>query len=227
MVGADMISDSPSRAMGTGDAMMPLVHVVDDDAAFRTAIARVLQASGYRVALYESGRSLLETAPNSEPGCILLDLRMAGLNGLELQDRLHQHGMILPIIFLTGHGDIPTSVRAIKAGAEDFLSKPVSRKTLLAAVERALARYQEAHQRHVRLTSLRALVDSLTPRESEVFALVVRGKLTKQIAFQLGTSERTVKAHRHSIMEKLRVQSLAEAVSIAERLGMLTAPEGP
>jgi FixJ family two-component response regulator len=224
MVGADTVSAFPFCATRTSDAMMPLVHIVDDDAAFRTSIARVLQASGYRVALYESGDKLLEVPPSVETGCILLDLRMAGLNGLELQDRLHQRGIILPIIFLTGHGDIPTSVRAIKAGAEDFLSKPVPRKTLLAAVERALARYQEAHERHVRLASLRALVDTLTPRESEVFALVVRGKLTKQIAFQLGTSERTIKAHRHSIMEKLRVQSLAEAVSIAERLGMLTAP---
>src|SRR5262249_15467838 len=152
----------PSRITRTGDAMMPLVHVVDDDAAFRTSISRLLQASGYRVALYESGGKLLETAPSAEPGCILLDLRMAGLNGLELQDRLQERGIILPIIFLTGHGDIPTSVRAIKAGAEDFLSKPVSRQTLLAAVERALARYQEAHQRHARLASLRALVDSLT-----------------------------------------------------------------
>jgi RNA polymerase sigma factor (sigma-70 family) len=217
-------ADAPG-ATRSGDAVMPLVHIIDDDAAFRTSIARVLKASGYRVALYESGDRLLEAPPGAEPGCILLDLRMAGLNGLELQDRLHQRGIILPIIFLTGHGDIPTSVRAIKAGAEDFLSKPVRKEILLAAVERALARYEEAHQRHVRLASLRALVDTLTPRESEVFALVVRGKLNKQIAFQLGTSERTIKAHRHSIMEKLRVQSLAEAVSLAERLGMLTASD--
>jgi RNA polymerase sigma factor (sigma-70 family) len=202
----------------------PLVHIVDDDAAFRTAIARVLQASGYRVALYESGDRLLEGVPGSEPGCILLDIRMTGLGGLELQDRLHERGIILPIVFLTGYGDIPMSVRAIKAGAEDFLSKPVPKEVLLAAVERALARYQEAHERHNRLASLRALVDTLTPRESEVFALVVRGKLNKQIAYQLGTSERTIKAHRHSIMEKLRVQSVAEAVSIAERLGMLAMP---
>jgi len=202
----------------------PLVHIVDDDAGFRTAIARLLQASGYRVALYESGDRLLESVPGCEPGCILLDIRMTGLGGLELQDRLLERGIILPIVFLTGYGDIPTSVRAIKAGAEDFLSKPVSKETLLAAVERALARYQEAHERQVRLASLRALVDTLTPRENEVFALVVRGNLNKQIAHQLGTSERTIKAHRHSIMEKLKVQSVAEAVSIAARLGMLATP---
>ena len=204
--------------------MAPLIHIVDDDAAFRTAIARLLQACGYRVALYESGDRLLESPPSVEPGCILLDVRMTGLGGLELQDRLQEHGIILPIVFLTGHGDIPTSVRAIKAGAEDFLSKPVSRETLLAAVERALARYEEARERHAQVTSLRALVDTLTPRESEVFVLVVHGKLNKQIAYELGTSERTIKAHRHSIMEKLRVQSVAEAVSIAARLGMLATP---
>jgi RNA polymerase sigma factor (sigma-70 family) len=202
--------------------VVPVVHIVDDDAAFRTAIARLLQASGYRVALYASGDQLLESPPGAEPGCLLLDIQLTGLNGLELQHRLSERGIILPIVFLTGHGDIPMSVRAIKAGAEDFLSKPVSKEILVAAVERALARYDETHERHVRLTSLRALVDALTPRESEVFALVVRGKLNKQIAYQLGTSERTIKAHRHSIMEKLQVQSLAEAVSIAERLGMLT-----
>jgi FixJ family two-component response regulator len=206
--------------------VVSVVHIVDDDAAFRTAIARVLQACGYRVALYESGDQLLARLPGSEPGCILLDIRMTGLSGLELQDQLHQRGIILPIVFLTGHGNIPMSVRAIKAGAEDFLSKPVSRETLIAAVQRALARYDEARERHARLASLRALVGALTPRESEVFALVVRGKLNKQIAYQLGASERTIKAHRHSIMEKLQVRSLAEAVSIAERLGMLAPPPG-
>src|SRR5262245_33284844 len=204
--------------------MAPLLLVLDDHAAFRKALARRVAACGYRRALYESGDPPLETPPDAEPGCLLLDIKMTGVDGLELQDRLHERGIILPIVFLTGYGDIPTSVRAIKAGAEDFLSKPVSRETLLAAVERALGRYEEAHQRHARLAALRALVDTLTPRESEVFAWVVRGKLNKQIAAQLGTSERTIKAHRHSIMEKLGVQSLAQAVSIAERLGMLTTP---
>ena len=132
---------------------------------------------------------------------------------------------ILPIVFLTGYGSIPMSVQAIKAGAEDFLSKPVSKDTLLEAVERALVRYQERRQQSGRLHDLRALVSTLTPREREVFALVVRGKLNKQIAHELGTSERTIKAHRHAAMEKLKVQSLAEAVSIAERLGLL-APSG-
>ena len=135
----------------------------------------------------------------------MLDVRMPGLSGPELQARLVEAGNPLPIVFLTGHGDIPTSVQAIKAGAEDFLSKPVSKKTLIDAIQRALVRYEEARERSLRLGALRALVASLTPRESQVFALVVRGKLNKQIAHELGTSERTIKAHRHAIMEKLKV----------------------
>jgi FixJ family two-component response regulator len=199
----------------------PVIHVVDDDESFRTAVARLLQACGYRVALYESARQLLEKPPAMEPGCILLDVRMPGMSGHELQARLLKIGNALPIVFLTGHGDIRMSVRAIKAGAEDFLSKPVSRKTLIEAIQRALVRQQEACEQNLRLASLRAVAATLTPRESEVFALIVRGKLNKQIAHELGIAERTIKAHRHAVMQKLKVQSLAEAVSVAERLGML------
>ena len=199
----------------------PVIHIVDDDASFRTAIGRLLRASGYEVALYESAHLLLKKLPSMEPGCILLDVRMPDLSGPELQARLVELGNALPIIFLTGHGDIPMSVRAIKTGAEDFLSKPVPKKTLLEAIERALARYEDGREQRERLDALRTLVATFTPREREVFALVVRGKLNKQIAFELGTSERTIKAHRHNIMQKLQVHSLAEAVSIAERLGLL------
>ena len=203
-----------------------VIHVVDDDAPFRTAVARLLRAAGYQVALYESGDHLLANPPCSGPGCVLLDMRMSGLSGLELQDRLAKLDNILPIVFLTGHGSIPMSVQAIKAGAEDFLSKPVSKKTLLEAVERALARHRERREQRDRLDDLRALVSTLTPREREVFALVVRGKLNKQIAYELGTSERTIKAHRHAAMEKLKVRSLAEAVALADRLGLLATPGG-
>jgi RNA polymerase sigma factor (sigma-70 family) len=198
-----------------------VIHVVDDDAPFRTAVARLLRAAGYQVALYESGDHLLANPPGSGPGCVLLDMRMSGLSGLELQDRLSKLDNILPIVFLSGHGSIPMSVQAIKAGAEDFLSKPVSKATLLEAVERALARYRERREQRDRLDDLRALVSTLTPREREVFALVVRGKLNKQIAYELGTSERTIKAHRHAAMEKLKVRSLAEAVALADRVGLL------
>jgi len=204
----------------------PVIHIVDDDVSFRTAVARLLQASGYEVALYESARQLLEKPLDLEPGCLLLDVRMPGLSGPELQARLANTENTLPIIFLTGHGDIRMSVRAIKAGAEDFLSKPVSRKTLIEAIQRALVRQEEARERNLRLGSLRALVATLTPRESEVFALIVRGKLNKQIAHELGTSERTIKAHRHAVMQKLKVASLAEAVSIAERIGILAVASG-
>src|SRR5215475_5573557 len=204
----------------------PVIHIVDDDVSFRTAVARLLQASGYKVALYESARQLLEKPLDLEPGCLLLDVRMPGLSGPELQARLAKTGNTLPIVFLTGHGDIRMSVRAIKAGAEDFLLKPVSRKTLIEAIQRALVRQEEAREQNLRLGSLRALVATLTPRESEVFTLIVRGKLNKQIAHELGTSERTIKAHRHAVMQKLKVGSLAEAVSIAERIGILAVASG-
>jgi len=199
----------------------PLIHVVDDDASYRTAIARLLQASGYRVALYASATQILENPPPAELGCILLDVQMDGLSGLQLQERLAALGHTLPIVFLTGHADIPSSVRAIKAGAEDFLTKPTSKDVLLAAVQRALARFRAAREQRERLGALHARLATLTPREAEVFSLVARGKLNKQIAYQLGTSERTIKAHRQSLMQKLSVQSIAELVSFAERLGIL------
>jgi FixJ family two-component response regulator len=200
---------------------------VDDDASFRTAISRILKVSGYEVADYESATSFLRAIENARPGCILLDVQMPTLGGLQLQQELAKLSHSWPIIFMTGHGDIPTSVRAIKAGAEDFLSKPVSKETLLEAIERALVRFAGIRETQDQLNSLRALIAMLTPRESEVFSLMVRGKLNKQIAHLLGTSERTVKAHRHSVMQKLQVQSFAEAVSIAERVGLLTTTPSP
>jgi FixJ family two-component response regulator len=205
-------------------AATPLIHVVDDDKSFRTALTRLLKASGYEVAGYDSAASFLQAIEYSSPGCILLDVQMPTLGGLQLQDELAKLSHAWPIIFLTGHGDIPTSVLAIKAGAEDFLTKPVSSKVLLAAIERALLRYESLRKNHDQLNTFRSLIATLTPREREVFALMVIGKLNKQIAFHLGTSERTIKAHRHMVMHKLNVQSFAEAVSMAERLGLLSPP---
>jgi FixJ family two-component response regulator len=202
----------------------PVIHVVDDDPSFRVAISRLLKSCGYEVADYESAGCFLRAIENARPGCIVLDVQMPALGGLQLQDELAKLSRSWPIVFMTGHGDIPTSVRAIKAGAEDFLSKPVSKETLLRAIERALVHYAAIKQSQDELNSLRSLISTLTPREAEVFALMVRGKLNKQIAHQLGTSERTVKAHRHMVMQKLQVQSFAEAVSIAERAGLLTQP---
>ena len=201
---------------------VPVLHIVDDDASFRSAISRLLKLSGYDVADYESAACFLRNIADAKPGCLLLDVQMPSLGGLQLQEELAKLSHNWPIIFMTGHGDIPTSVRAIKAGAEDFLSKPVSKATLLETIERALVRYAGTRESQDRLNSLRSRIATLTPREGEVFSLMVRGKLNKQIAHLLGTSERTVKAHRHAVMEKLQVQSFAEAVSIAERAGLLT-----
>ena len=207
--------------------MPGLVHVVDDDASFRTAIERRLKLAGYDVATYGSAQELLDAAPaDDRPGCILLDVRIPGLSGPELQSRLVASGSTLPIIFLTGHADTATTVRTIKAGAEDFLTKPVSSEMLLEAIERALVRQDAARSQRGRLDVFRAHLARLTQRERQVFDLIVRGKINKQIAFELGTTERTVKAHRHQVMEKMQVNSLAELVSIAERLGLLDPKDG-
>jgi FixJ family two-component response regulator len=205
-----------------------LVHVVDDDLSFRTAIERRLKLAGYDVATYASSQDLLDHLPDGEnPGCILLDVQIPGLSGPELQSRLISLGSTLPIVFLTGHADTPTTVRAIKAGAEDFLTKPVSSDQLIDAIERALARHEAVRCQRSRLDAFRAHLAALTPRERQVFDLIVRGKINKQIAFELGTTERTVKAHRHQVMEKMRAHSLAELVSIAERLGMIDRYSAP
>lgn len=203
--------------------MPGLVHVVDDDASFRTAIERRLRHAGYEVETHSSAQHLLDWLPGSaeKPGCILLDLQMPGLNGLELQSRLAVLGSILPIVFVSGHSDIPTTVRAIKAGADDFLTKPIPSDQMIAAIERALARCDLVRSQRIELDSFQGLIASLTPRERQVFGLIVRGKMNKQIASELGTTERTVKAHRHEVMEKLQAQSLAELVSRAVRLGVL------
>jgi len=199
-----------------------LVHVVDDDASFRTAVERRLKLAGYDVETYVSAQQLLDRLPGAEKrGCILLDLQMPGLSGLDLQSRLIERGSILPIVFVTGYADTPATVRAIKSGAEDFLTKPASSVVLIDAIERAMARYESAHHQRNELDSLRVLVATLTPRERQVFNLIVRGKINKQVAHELGTTERTVKAHRHQVMEKMQVASLAELVTNAERLGML------
>ena len=200
-----------------------IVHIVDDDASFRTAIERRLKKAGYQVRTYASAQQLLDRPlDENEPGCILLDVRIPELSGPELQERLGELGSVLPIVFLTGHADLQTTVRTMRAGAEDFLAKPVSSAQLLHAVERALAHHEVVLGQRHRMDSVRSQIATLTPRERQVFELVVRGRINKQIAYELGTTERTVKAHRQQVMEKAKVQSLAELVSIAERLGLLS-----
>jgi RNA polymerase sigma factor (sigma-70 family) len=202
------------------------VHVVDDDSSFRTAVERRLRQAGYAVATYPSAQQLLDNLPDeNKPGCILLDVRMPDLNGSELQDRLALVGSILPIVFLTGYVDVPTTVRAIKAGAEDFLTKPVSSGQLLRAIEQAMAHYETSRDAKRKFDALHELLATLTPRERQVLDCVVQGKINKQIGQLLGATERTIKAHRHRVMEKMKVQSVAELVSLAERLGILASAD--
>jgi len=199
-----------------------VVHIVDDDESFRTATQRLLRASGYAVETYESAEQLLQRLPeDAGPSCILLDVRIPGLSGPDLQDRLAALGSHLPIVFLTGHADIPTTVKVMKAGADDLLTKPVTKDELIAALERAMARSRAWREKNEQLHSLQKLVDSLTPRERQVFERVARGKMNKEIGRELGATERTIKAHRSNIMDKLQIATVAELVLIAERLGIL------
>jgi FixJ family two-component response regulator len=201
-------------------ASKPIIRVVDDDESFRTAVTRLLRATGYEVRTYGSASAFLTTELSNDPGCLVLDVRMPDLNGLDLQQSLAVMEEPLPVIFLTGHGDIPMSVRAMRAGAVDFLTKPVRREVLLGAVRNALIRDAQDRAARQVLHELRVRYEALTAREREVFALVMRGKLNKQIAGELGTVERTIKAHRSRIMEKMHVDSVAELVAAAIKLGV-------
>ena len=204
--------------------MLGFVHVVDDDALFRKAMERRLKQAGYEVATYPSALDLLVNLPTeSIPSCILLDVRIPGLDGPALQKRLSELGSTLPIIFLTGYHDIPATVQTIKAGADDFLTKPVVSGDLFRAIEKAFAHHQTLRDLKDKLDNVRARVGRLTPREQEVFELVIGGEPNKQIARAIGCTTRTVKAHRHNVMEKMQVKSLAELVSIAERIGIASA----
>jgi FixJ family two-component response regulator len=199
------------------------VHFVDDNASFRKAIDALLTRYGYEVLTYPSGEQLLNQLPSDDVlGCIILDVRLdPGMSGPELQERLIELGVTLPIVFLTGYEDIRTTVRTIKAGGEDFLTKPVASEQLLSAIDRAMARHAIVREERQRLQEMQALLAKLTARERQVFDLVVRGKMNKQIAFELGATERTIKAHRQQVMGKMKAQSLTELVTIAERLALL------
>jgi FixJ family two-component response regulator len=197
------------------------VFVVDDDPSVRKALTRLMRSAGYDVTTFASAHEFLDRAKSEEqPGCVVLDVRMPGLSGLDLQAELQKIHTTLPIVFMTGHGDIPMSVRAMKAGAVDFLPKPVKDTELLRAIEQARARAAQEHAAATELQSIQGRFETLTPREREVMALVVRGLLNKQIAFELGTVEKTIKVHRARVMDKMQVESLAELVRIAERIGI-------
>jgi len=197
-----------------------IVHVVDDDASFLTAISRLLRANGFSVRTYPSAHEFLTQRDADAPGCVLADLRMPEMNGLDLQSALAQTSNPLPILFLTGHADIPSTVRAMRGGAEDFLEKRASKEGVFDAVTRALARDSRERAARQRQRELLALFGTLTERELEVLSHVVRGQLNKQIAADLGLHERTVKLHRTAITTKLKVQSVAELTRLTQEAGI-------
>ena len=196
------------------------VFVVDDDAPMRESLKNLIRSVGLRAELFASAQEFLRSKRPDVPSCLVLDVRMPGLSGLDLQRRTTEVGMEIPIVFITGHGDIPMSVRAMKAGAVEFLTKPYRDQDLLDAIQEALERDRKAREQRAAMEELRSRFASLTPREREVMARVVAGLLNKQIGAELGTSETTVKIHRHQVMEKMGAGSLPELVRMADRLAI-------
>jgi FixJ family two-component response regulator len=197
-----------------------MVYVVDDDPSLRKALERLLRSAGHDAKTFGSALEFLDFSHPDAPGCLILDIKMPKLSGLELQERLAAKGISFPIVFITGHGTVPTSVRAFKAGAMDFLQKPFKDSELLDAVCRGIEKHRRLRQEQNEIKGLRARLDTLTPREREVFTLVVSGMLNKQVAFELGTAEKTIKVHRARIMEKMGARSFADLVRFAEKLGI-------
>ena len=198
-----------------------VVFIVDDDAPMRQSLKNLLRSIGLRAELFASAQEFLQSKRPDLPGCLVLDVRLPGLSGLDLQRRTAEAGIDIPIIFITGYGDIPMSVRAMKAGAVEFLTKPFRDQDLLDAIQQALERDRKTRDQRAAIELLRSRFESLTPREREVMVRVVAGLLNKQIGGELGTSETTVKIHRHQVMEKMGAGSLAELVRMADRLGLL------
>jgi FixJ family two-component response regulator len=201
-------------------AEKPVVCVVDDDPSVGRALGRLMRSAGHEVRTFTSALDFVRCRNMEEPACLILDVSMPDLNGLELQEYLADQGSSLPIVFITGHGTVPMSVQAMKAGAVDFLEKPFSDTDLLNIISRAIETDRQAKKKRAQLKKLRERMEMLTPREREVFQLVVTGKLNKRIAFDLGIGEKTIKVHRGRVMEKLGAESLADLVRFAEKLGI-------
>ena len=206
--------------------MDQVVFVIDDDASMRQAIGRLLEAVDLEVKTFPSGQNFLASKMPDLPGCVILDVRLPGLSGLDLQQEMLARSIHYPIIFITGHGDIPMSVQAMKAGAVEFLTKPFRDQDLLDAITLAIRRDRAGRKQRVELSELRGHLASLTPREREVMTLVVAGMLNKQIAFELGASEKTIKAHRGRVMSKMQAGSLAQLVQMADKLAAELAASG-
>jgi FixJ family two-component response regulator len=202
----------------------PLVLIVDDDPSVRKSLTRLLASADYMVEAFASAQEFLAREPHEGPCCLVLDVRMPGLTGIQLQETLAVTGRRMSIVFVTGHADVPTSVKAMKAGAVDLLTKPVDVKDLIAAIQRAVARDERERTGETRLAEIRRRVDLLTTREAEVFARVVTGMLNKQIGAALGIGEKTVKVHRARVMEKMQAGSVAELVRLADEAGV-TVPD--
>jgi len=198
----------------------PTIFIVDDDPAVLTGLSRLLRSAGLNVVTFISPEQFLDQHDPNAPGCLVLDVAMPGLNGLELQEALTKSGSMIPIIFLTGHGTVPASVKAMKSGALDFLSKPVDEKDLLGAIHIAIEKDEAARQTRAEIDEIQERLKTLTPREREVLTHVVTGQLNKQIAYDLGTVEKTIKVHRARVMEKMKVNSVAELVHLCERVGI-------